>query len=307
MSVHLLFSGQGAQRLGMGKSLFKKSPRARQRYEEADATLGFPLSQISFEGPESTLTETRFCQPALYLQGFCLAEWLLDQGKLSRESIASAFGLSLGELTALAIAGVFDFTTGLQVVAERGRLMQEACEATDGSMAALIGGSRESAAELALRFVLDVANFNCPGQIVISGSQAGIQSAVEAAPAAGFKMAKELNVAGAYHSRLMHSAAEKFASFLQDIDFRPPEIPVYTNTTGERITEPEAIREALVKQITGSVYFEDNLKNAVQATQVTRFLECGPGGVLAGFIRRIDRNWEVIGVSEFEDLLSVDL
>lgn len=301
MSVLLLFSGQGAQVVGMGRSLHEGSAVARELYAEANDLLGWDLREVSFAGPEAALTETRHCQPALFVHGYVLHRLLQEKGRLE-SGVAAAFGLSLGEITALAVAGVFDFATGLRVVAERGRLMQEACAAAGGGMAALIGGTREGARNLAAECGLDVANYNCPGQVVLSGPLEGIRRAVAEARLHGFKVAKELNVAGAYHSRLMESARSRFADFLRDVPLQAPTLPVYTNTTGGRISDPEAIRAALPRQVVSPVYFEDNLRQAVADTGVTRFLECGPGGVLAGFARRIDRAWDVQTVNEFQDI-----
>ncbi len=304
MAYHLIFSGQGAQRVGMGQSLHEGAARVRDRYAEATGILGWDVADISFNGPESTLMETRICQPALYLQGFCTAEWLLSEGGLAREDLCSAFGLSLGELTALAIADVFDFSTGLQLVAERGRLMQIACEENRGGMAALIGGDRKAAEILSRDFDVDIANFNCPGQIVLSGDVEAIGKAAAAAPEAGFRMAKVLNVAGAYHSRLMEPAAREFAEVLDNISFNRPRLPIYTNTTGRAIEKPEDIRTALVNQVTGSVFFEDNLRYAVSDAGSTEFIECGPGAILGGFIKRIDRSWTTHSLADFEALQS---
>lgn len=302
MAYHLIFSGQGAQQVGMGRDLHEASSQARERYREASEILGWDIADISFNGPESALTETRICQPALYVQGYCIAEWLLSEGGLSVPDLRSAFGLSLGELTALAVAGTFDFSSGLRIVAERGRLMQLSCEATQGGMAALIGGNREAAESLARDFGVDVANLNCPGQIVLSGDAAAIEKAISAAPEAGFRMAKALNVAGAYHSRLMEPAARDFREFLKGIVFEKPHLSVYTNTTGRPVEDPDEIRAALVRQVTGSVFFEDNLRNAVADSGCTEFLECGPGGVLAGFIKRIDRSWATHSLPDFDAL-----
>lgn len=298
---HVIFSGQGAQQVGMGRSLYDHGGRARARYDDAADILGWDVREISFRGPEAALTETRHCQPALFVHGLAVVSVLEDRGVLAGPA-ASAFGLSLGELTAYCHAGVFDFETGLKLVAERGARMQEACEATEGGMAALIGGSREDASRLAEACDLDVANFNCPGQIVISGARPAIADAVGKAREFGFKMAKELNVAGAYHSRLMAPARERFAAALAPLDFRPPKIPVYTNTTGRRVEDPAAIKEALARQVTGSVYFEDNVRHAASESGCTSFLECGPGAVLAGFARRIDRSWKVVSVAGMDDI-----
>jgi [acyl-carrier-protein] S-malonyltransferase len=246
------------------------------------------------------LTETRVCQPALYVQGYAIAQILRERGKLN--NLKACLGLSLGELTAYAVAGVWDFETGLQVVAERGRLMQLACDQTKGGMAAVIGGTREDIAKLCAAFDVDAANFNCPGQVVISGDAEKVTQAVGRAKEFGpFKLVKPLVVAGAYHSRLMEPARKAFEAYLQGIDFNRPQVTVYSNTTGGALSEPAALREALVKQVVSSVLWEDDCK-AAAATGVTQFYECGPGGVLAGMMKRSAPEAPVASLSEFADI-----
>jgi [acyl-carrier-protein] S-malonyltransferase len=300
MSIGLLFSGQGAQNVGMGKSLYDQFASAKALYDRANAILGWSLTDASFEGPDALLTETRVCQPALYVHGYAVFSILKEQGKLA--NIKAASGLSLGELTALASAEVFDFETGLRLVAKRGELMQMACDATKGSMASLIGGSPELAQALCDQCDLEMANLNCPGQIVISGEASRIKQAVEASKGMGFKMVKELNVAGAYHSRLMKPASEAYESFLKDFEFRAPRFAVYTNTTGKAVSDPDAIKQALVKQVVASVRFEECMRNAHQEQSIGTFVECGVGKVIAGLVRRTDRDWKVLSVSEAGDI-----
>lgn len=286
----------------MGQSLYTGSATARALYDEADAVLGWKLTEYSFNGPEETLTETRVCQPALYVMGFAIASILRERGLLGE--LKTTLGLSLGELTALAVGGAFDFSTGLRIVAERGRLMQEACDATDGAMASLIGGSPEAAEALCAEHGIDVGNCNCPGQIVISGEAGAVAAAVAAAKAAGtFKMVVPLKVAGAYHSRLMESARERFATFLEGMPVREPAVTVFTNTTGDVVSAPEAIKAALVKQVVSTVKWDTCMTGAI-GLGVERFYECGPGGVLSGLARRIDRSAEVVSLSEFDDIPS---
>ena len=285
--------------VGMGRSLYENSKTARAYYEEANEVLGWDLKSICFDGPDETLTETKFCQPALYVQGYALFSILKERGKLNE--LKAACGLSLGELTALAAAGVYDFATGLRLVAERGRLMQLACDATKGGMAAVIGGTPEDVQIFCNEFDIEIANLNCPGQIVISGDNAKVIEAV-AASKGRFKLCKPLNVAGAYHSCLMNSARDAFAEFIKDFDFKAPEIVCYTNVTGGQISDPEAIKEALVSQIVSSVRFEDNLRNMAADNGINEFYECGPGKVLAGFAKRIDRSLVVTPMSEFEEV-----
>ena len=285
--------------VGMGRSLYENSKTARAYYEEANEVLGWDLKSICFDGPDETLTETKVCQPALYVQGYALFSILKERGKLNE--LKAACGLSLGELTALAAAGVYDFATGLRLVAERGRLMQLACDATKGGMAAVIGGTPEDVQIFCNEFDIEIANLNCPGQIVISGDNAKVIEAV-AASKGRFKLCKPLNVAGAYHSCLMNSARDAFAEFIKDFDFKAPEIVCYTNVTGGQISDPEAIKEALVSQIVSSVRFEDNLRNMAADNGINEFYECGPGKVLAGFAKRIDRSLVVTPMSEFEEV-----
>ena len=299
MATALIFSGQGAQKVGMGKSLYENSATARALYDEANRVLGWDLAKICFEGPDAELTQTKVCQVALFVHGMAVHAILKEQGKL--DGVRFAFGLSLGEVTALTVAGVFDFATGLQVVAERGRLMQIACESTTGGMAAILGEERQTIYDLCAAFDIEAANFNAPGQIIVSGEKSKVDAAVAAAKDRGIKKVIPLNVAGAYHSRLMEPARAAFATYLQGVTFNAPQLTVFTNTTGLAVSEPVAIREALVKQIVSSVLWEDCMRSAV-AAGVTSFLELGPGGVLAGLAKRTDKAWSVKSLAEFADV-----
>lgn len=285
----------------MGKSLYENFAIARALYDEANRVLGWDLAKICFEGPEAELTQTKVCQPALFVHGLAVHAILKEQGKLG--DVKFAFGLSLGEVTALTAAGVFDFATGLKVVAERGRLMQLACEQSTGSMAAILGEERATIYDLCAAFDIEAANFNAPGQIIVSGEKSKVEAAVAAAKDRGIKKVIPLNVAGAYHSRLMEPARAAFAAYLQGVAFNAPAsgVTVFTNTTGQAVSEPAAIREALVKQVVSSVLWEDCMRSSV-AAGATSFLELGPGGVLAGLAKRTDKAWVVKSIAEFSDL-----
>ncbi len=298
MSLALIFSGQGAQKVGMGKSLYEGSPAARALYDEANTVLGWDLKKICFEGPETELTQTKVCQPALFIHGLAVTAALRETGKLP--AVKFAMGLSLGEVTALTAAGVFDFATGLRVVAERGQLMQLACEQSVGGMAAIIGEERARVAGLCAEFGIEAANFNAPGQIIVSGEKSRVDALVAAAKDKGLKRVMALNVAGAYHSRLMEPARAEFAAYLTQINFNRPQFTVFSNTTGQVVSEPAQIREALVKQVVSSVLWEDCMR-ACAAAGATEFWECGPGGVLAGLARRTEKMWVVKSFAEFAD------
>ncbi|HEY4245949.1 MAG TPA: ACP S-malonyltransferase [Lacunisphaera sp.] len=299
MALALIFSGQGAQKVGMGKSLYEGSAAARDLYDQAGQVLGWDLQKISFEGPETELTQTRVCQPALFVHGLAILAALQEKGKLVE--VKFVLGLSLGEVTALTAAGVFDFVTGLKVVAERGRLMQQACERTTGGMAAIIGEERAKVYELCKEFDIEAANFNAPGQIIVSGDKDKVAAAVAAAKDRGVKKVMSLNVAGAYHSRLMEPARAEFEAYLAGVSFNRPKFTVFTNTTGQTVSEPDRIREALVKQVVSSVLWEDCMRNCA-AAGATEFWECGPGGVLAGMARRTEKSWIVKSFAELADL-----
>ncbi len=295
----LLFAGQGAQKVGMGKSLHEASAGAKALYDEANRVLGWDIAKVSFEGPESELTQTRVCQPALFVHGLALVEALREKGKLPQ--VDFALGLSLGEVTAYAAAGVFDFATGLGIVAERGRLMQAACEKSEGSMAAVIGETREAVLDLCRATGVEAANFNAPGQIIISGEKAALAAAIEAAKARGMKKVIPLNVAGAYHSKLMEPARAAFEAFLADITFSAPRFRVFTNTTGKAVSDPAEIKSALVRQVVSPVLWEDCMRSAA-AAGATEFWELGPGGTLAGLARRTEKAWSVRSICEYADL-----
>ena len=299
MKTALLFSGQGAQSVGMAKSLYDNYTSVKELFQCADDTLGFKLSQYCFEGPMADLTKTSVCQPALYVHGIAVVQVLRERGMIG--DITAALGLSLGELTAHAIAGTYTFEDGLKIVAERGRLMQEACDATKGAMASLIGGTEEKAAEYCAKYDVDMSNLNCPGQIVISGAAENIERAVEAAKAnKDFKMVVPLKVAGAYHSRLMKPSRDAVANYLDTFDINTPNIPVFTNVSGGRVSEPADIKANLIKQVTSTVRWADCVNNAAKLG-IDQFFECGPGGVLAGMMKRINKDYPIRSFAELRD------
>lgn len=299
MKTAVLFSGQGAQHVGMGLSLYNKESIVQSIWDQADEMLGFDLKKAAFEGPDSLLTETRICQPALYVHGYAIFKMLQEKGFLGE--LKASLGLSLGELTALAAAEVFDFETGLKIVSARGTLMQQACSISDGAMTSLIGGTTEDAEALAKEFNVDIANLNCPGQIVLSGHKSRIEKASLAATSKGFKKAILLNVAGAYHSSLMQPAANSFATFLEQIEFKQPIVTVFSNYTGKAYSNTEEIKDSIIKQVTHSVKWEDNMKHCAELG-INKFYECGPGKVLAGLAKRIEKSWTVESFSEASDL-----
>lgn len=298
-NVVFLFSGQGAQKVGMGKDLADAYPAAKALFDKADAALDFSLSEVMFAGPDEELTRTSRCQPALYVHGLaCLA---VLQEKLPELKPAAAAGLSLGEFTAHTVAGTFDFETGLKLVAQRGAFMEEACDATDGAMAAMIGGDEEAVVQLAADCDVDVANFNAIGQIVLSGSEEGIDKAVAEAKGRGIRMGRKLKVAGAYHSRLMSSAEEKLATVLADTQLNEPAIPVVCNFEARSVTGEADIKSMLEKQVTGSVRWTASIQQLI-ADGHTTFIELGPGKVLAGLMGRIDKSATVISIEDVDSL-----
>jgi [acyl-carrier-protein] S-malonyltransferase len=283
----------------MGKSLYEGSAAARALYDEANRVLGWDLARICFEGPEADLTQTKVCQPALFVHGLAIVAAMKERGRLPE--VKFGLGLSLGEVTALTAAGVFDFATGLRVVARRGELMQLACEQSVGGMAAIIGEERAKVSELCREFDIEAANFNAPGQIIVSGEKAKVDALVTAAKDKGLKRIMPLNVAGAYHSRLMEPARAAFADYLERVAFSRPSFTVFTNTTGLAVSEPAQIKQALVKQVVSSVLWEDCMRSAV-AAGAAEFWECGPSGVLAGLARRTEKAWVVKSFSELSEL-----
>lgn len=297
--VVLLFSGQGAQKVGMGKDFHEVSEVARAMFAEADEALGFGLSTTMFEGPEEELTRTSRCQPALYLHGL-VALRLLRERVPGLTPVAAA-GLSLGEFTAHAAAGSFSFADGLQLVAKRGGFMEEACEATQGAMAAMISRDEEVVKELAAECDVDVANFNAPGQIVLSGSVEGIDKAIEGARDKGIRRAVKLKVAGAYHSRLMQSAQDQLAAELGSVEISGPAIPVVCNYGASVVEEADEIRTMLEKQVTGSVRWTESIQLLVEKGHTT-FIELGPGKVLTGLVSKIAKDVTIHAVEDLESL-----
>ena len=297
--VVLLFSGQGAQSVGMGRNLVESFPLARKRFEKANEVLGWDLIDVMFNGPEEDLTRTSRCQPALYVQGFAIQEVL--RAECPALEISAAAGLSLGEFTAHAAAGTFSFEKGLEIVARRGVFMEEACEANPGAMAAMIGGDEDKVCELAQESGVDVANFNAPGQIVLSGSESGIDTAVANAKAKGIRIAKKLKVAGAYHSSLMASAQEKLAGELSGLELSTPQFPVIANFTATVPSDETQIRETLTKQVTGSVRWTESMQSLI-AQGEDLFVECGSGKVLTGLMSRTDKTVTVLPVDDGDSL-----
>ena len=297
--IALLFVGQGAQVVGMGKDLADQFPVAADLFRRADEILSRKLSDIAWNGPIEELTKTSNCQPALFVHGLaCLAILRELAGNFP---IGGAAGLSLGEMTAHAAAGTFDFENGLKLVQKRGSFMDEACAATVGGMAAMIGADENAVRQLADEEDVDVANINSPGQVVISGELAKVEAAVAVAKEHGIRRATMLNVAGAYHSRLMQSAYEKLGGALAHVVGQPPRFPVISNVTGMEVRTPVEIRRTLQDQVTGTVRWVDCMERLLDLG-CDLFVELGPGGVLAGLLRRTRKDVDVVSVSDAESV-----
>ena len=297
--IALLFAGQGSQSVGMGCDLAEQFSVAADLFRQADEILGRKLSEIAWSGPIEELTKTSNCQPALYVHGLaCFAALREVAGDLSIEGAA---GLSLGEMTAHAAADTFDFATGLKLVQRRGELMDEACAATSGAMAAMIGADENGVRALAADADVDVANINAPGQIVISGERAKVEAAIGMAKEHGIRRATLLNVAGAYHSRLMETAYQKLGAALRHVPVLPPRFPVISNVTGLEATTPIEIRRTLQDQVTSTVRWVDCVERLVDLG-CDFFIELGPGGVLAGLLQRTRKGVDVTSVSDAESV-----
>ncbi|HWX16033.1 MAG TPA: ACP S-malonyltransferase [Chthoniobacterales bacterium] len=295
--VALLFAGQGAQVVGMGRDLAEQFPVAAHLFGQADEILGQKLSEVMWNGPIEELTKTSNCQPALYVHGFASLAVLRELA--DDFPIDAAAGLSLGEITAHAAAGTFDFATGLKLVQKRGELMDEACAATVGGMAAMIGGLENEVRQLAADEDVDVANINAPGQIVISGELAKVEAAIGVAKEYGIRRATLLTVAGAYHSRLMESAYMKLGEALAEIPIQTPRFAVISNVTGEEVTTPDEIRRTLQDQVTATVRWLDCMERLLERG-CELFIELGSIGVLAGLLKRTRKDVEVVSASDAE-------
>ncbi len=295
----LLFAGQGAQAVGMGKDLAAAFPTAREWFDRANAALGYDLAAICFNGPDAELTKTENAQPGIFLVSWVAFQLLKE--RVPALKFEATVGLSLGEFTALTAAGAMSFEDGLRVVRQRGRFMQEACDVTRGGMAAIIGLDEASTREVCAEAGVVLANLNCPDQLVISGESDKIAKAVELAKARGAKRAIPLPVAGAYHSPLMASAQPKLEAALAKIAIASPTVPVISNVTALPYGRPNEINSRLVEQVTSSVLWEQSMR-VLLAQGFTRFIELGPGTALSGFMKRIDKTAQTFNVSDVASL-----
>jgi [acyl-carrier-protein] S-malonyltransferase len=301
--VAYIFPGQGAQHVGMGKDLVETYPAAAEVFEKAEKIIALPLRSLCFEGPEEQLNRTDLAQPAIFTHSAACLAVMREQPGASLP--AAAAGLSLGEYTALYFCGAMDFETALKLVAKRGELMQQAALARPSGMVAVVGLDEEKAERLCQAArdgqVLSPANFNCPGQIVLSGETAACERAAEMAAQFGARGATVLKVAGAFHSELMAPAAEALAKILGDVAFRTPDVPVLANVDAEAYRSAEEIPRKLLAQLTGAVRWRQSME-ALLADGFETFYEVGPGKVLAGLMRRIDRKIEVTTINGVEAL-----
>ena len=287
-----VFPGQGAQFVGMGKDLYDNNAEAKELFEKANEILGFRITDLMFNGTEEDLKQTKVTQPAIFLHSALLAKSLGDDFK--PDMVA---GHSLGEFSALVAAGALSFEDGLKLVSKRAHAMQKACEAQPSTMAAVLALPDAKVEELCAEVddVVAPANYNCPGQVVISGTVPGIDAACEKMLAAGAKRALKLKVGGAFHSPLMQPAHDELAAAIETVEFKTPVCPIYQNVDGKPHTDPEEIKANLVKQLTAPVRWTYDVE-AMIADGATEFVELGPGNVLQGLVKKINRGVETSGM-----------
>ena len=281
-----VFPGQGAQYPGMGKDLYEKYPAAREMFDRADEILGYALTRVMFEGTEEELKETKVTQPAIFVHSVVMVKLLGDAFR--PDAVA---GHSLGEFSALVANGTLTFDDGLNLVYQRALAMQKACDLVPSTMAAIIGLDDKTIEEVcdAIDDVVVPANYNCPGQVVISGTLNGVFKAMEELQKRGAKRTVQLQVNGAFHSPLMEPAREELAAAIEKTPFAKPSCPVYQNVTARAVTDPAEIRKNLILQLTSPVRWTQSVQQMI-ADGIDTFLEAGPGKVLQGLIRKIDRS-----------------
>lgn len=297
----IIFPGQGTQNVGMGKILCEKFPEIRSLYHQASEILGYDLEKLSQQGPLDVLTESRYCQPALFVHQYALAHLLIKYKNSANIDVVG--GLSIGELTALAIAEVYDFATGVQLVKKRGEVIQAACENTSGSMVSVIGVEPSELETICQKSGAEMSNINTVGQIVLSGTTQSIDDAIRLIAENLTAKTVRLNVAGAFHSSLMKPAADEFASYLANVDFCEPRVPVLSNVTGKIYTNAAEIKQLLPVQIVSAVQWLECMLTA-KNQGIFEFFQCGNGKVLVNLAKRID---PALKVSVIEDSTLFDI
>ena len=302
--IAYVFPGQGSQSIGMGCELYKSSHEARMVFDEADEVLGFSLSKLCFEGPEDELRQTINAQPAILTVSIACLRAAAESNTMTRPIFVA--GHSLGEYTALVASNTIEFSDGVRVVRERGRLMQEAGVKKPGGMAAIIGLDIESLAEVCLETGSEIANMNCTGQIVISGTREAIAQSMDLAKSRGARRVVPLQVSGAFHSALMEPAVEGMTRALSLLDFHSPEIPIIANSTAKPITTIDEVKDELIQQICNCVRWQPSIDFMVKGG-VSTFVEIGPGQVLSGLIKRINSEVTVLNINDPESIKAINL
>jgi [acyl-carrier-protein] S-malonyltransferase len=295
-----VFPGQGSQSTGMGLDLYNSYPSAKEVFDEADASLGFSLSRLCFEGPDEELTKTHNVQPAVLVVSIACLKALEEVAIANFPSPTFVAGHSLGEYTALIAAGVLSLTDAVLLVRERGRLMYEAGLKNPGGMLAVIGLDEETVKDIAFHSGTEISNLNCPGQIVVSGAIEALAEANKLAKARGAR-ARTLRVSGAFHSALMEPVIAEFSKIISSFRFRPPAIPVISNVTARPLTDVDSIKKELVKQLRNCIQWQGSVEYMMRS-EVTTFYEIGPGKVLSGLIRRINSELQIFNISGIEDI-----